>query len=235
MRGDIEIEELYNSIILLGLDYVKRNTRELTKEVIKSITAKATKFTKKLPQIFLLLQKTLTVETLSQVLCVSKYFLDSINSSKTRGGFCNICGLFKTRLREHLIEIHSLTKQLTKSYAELFSNVLYFYMPLEHQILEEEDGLFEKFPKNKRLENAENQKKLKKQISDTKAYTKTNLDSLNCIVCGECGKIIPKTGKYEHVRNHKKNEIVECDVCHLEMKVRNLPSHKRVCEYKWRR
>ena len=82
--------------------------------------------------------------------------------------------------------------------------------------------------------------KIKKPVTVTKVppmkilfelpnLTSDSLRTPNSVICGECGEVVEKTKKKNHIRTHQRNQIIGCPVCKVTFKRRFITEHYKTC------
>ena len=173
------------------------------------------------------------IDILSKNLFVSSYFLRLINPRNDRCGKCVICDKYNSKIKRHLRQGHMIRDEAIYVYGNIFGEESYFYMPIEIRKVGEFDDFGtvkqppENIPEDRMMLNSN--LPLYKENFTHKKLSRIELGKSNCLICGDCGKVIPKGKRYEHLRNHKKNEMVKCTICDKSMRQRYLGQHSKTC------
>ena len=188
----------------------------------------------KLPFILSDLERSMDIIALTSFFSVSKNFFKLLCPIKEQRGRCIICDTYFGKINKHLRQVHSLNTNCFTQYGEIFAEASYYYMPLDFKKLEERTGGKKKFKiQQTSLDDNRvmltNSIAMRKIIPEFKNYSRIELVNSNSFICAECGKVVTKSQKSDHIRNHRKNEIVECPVCMSRMKKRQLSSHSKTC------
>ena len=214
--------DLYDGLVLLGMDYMQEKLNFTRREIILNIPKYSSYFLKRLAYMFMHLRVLLGSKTLASFLLLPRYNLKYINRNGSRGGYCNVCDRHFFRLRPHLSEFHRLSSTNISLYMGLFPELQYF-MPKDYREVE-------KISKNIHRKFIKPKKKQKFEDPVLSSYSKDTLEESNCFICGECGKIVRKRNKHDHIKGHELKEITECTICNTKMTKKQYKSHSKACE-----
>ena len=146
-----------------------------------------------------------------------------------------MCDKYFSKVKRHLKQGHLVGDDSVHVYANIFGEDSYFYMPTENRKLEEFPADSSKI--KKLLDNAPeviakltNNSDILKEKYKYKMLSRIELSKSNCLICGDCGKIITKNNKYDHLKNHKKNELLKCPNCGKRIKKKSLADHSKTCK-----
>ena len=231
------IESTFDVALLFGIDYIIEKFSSSIKEAVtESLYVSNSKFIKKLPVFLYDLEKFIKIEELSSFLTVSTYFFRLINPRKDLHGRCVICDMHLVKIQKHLKHVHSFKTNWFAQYSAIFSKNCYFYMPVEFKNVEE-SALDKKRRKKIRPTSFYDQRLMlnssmptKQTLPEIKNISRIELVNSNSFICTECGKIINKNQKSDHMRNHKRKQMIQCSICLRRMKQRELAAHLKTCE-----
>ena len=231
------IDDFTDASVLLGLNYSIINLCQDTEgDVFEPIYLGKNKFMKSVLNHLCNLYPCFEQGNLAKKFQVSIYFLRLIVARKDRGGRCLVCDRhFHSKVNRHLQEFHLLGASCINQYDSIFSEKNYFYMPSENRKLEDFPDNVNKIKKPR--ERKINDKRFmlnsgmpfSRNLPQRKPSALAEFYNPNCIICSECGKILTKSTRSEHMRGHKQNEFVDCSICERRMKKRYLLNHLKTC------
>ena len=222
-------ENNFNLTFLLGTEYILLHQKTTKKKLLEMIPFSRSNFIDRLQKILIYLSTFKTLDWLSSTFHISKYLLESIVSSYKSCGICNVCNVYYSKIRKHLKSAHSLKVDLINYHSYLFSKTFYFYMPKDFRFIQESLAFAGKM-----------KPKIKKPVTVTKVppmkilfelpnLTSDSLRTPNSVICGECGEVVEKTKKKNHIRTHQRNQIIGCPVCKVTFKRRFITEHYKTC------
>ena len=125
----MDAECIYSMGILLGINFLSDHIGNTKQEIIFLLLQVRSNFVPTLRRIIQNLTLAETVKTISEKLTISQYLTELFMYRSSRGGNCNICDRYYTKLYRHLTQYHNITKDLITEHATLFQKAAYFYMP----------------------------------------------------------------------------------------------------------
>lgn len=226
---------LFDVALLLGIKSVTTSLKSsIHDSFFEALYNNQTRFVKKLPQLLCEANRDLGIDVLSKSLFVSQFFIKLINPSHDRCGRCIMCDKHYSNIKIHLKQGHLVGKESVYVYASIFGEESYYYMPMENRKVEEfpDDSsrikkVLDKAPEDQMRLNSNID--LYKENFKHKKLSRIELSNSNCLICGECGKIITKSSKYVHLRNHKKTDPMNCTICGKKIKKKDAAQHSKIC------
>lgn len=217
-------ENLTDLIFLLGTDCIKPELLA-SETLLEAIDPIKSAFIRNLVQIVNLILIDKDLEAVSTMLSLSPNFLKLLKPAKVLQGRCNICDKYFMKIKEHLVKTHLLNRNQVKSHETLFGSQEYFFMPMEYKHYE--NGIqtnYNKFSPGKLID------RVIKSNHPVALVSKLELEAAESSICADCGRIVPACQKYEHARNHRRNEMVQCPGCEKKLKKRLLKKHQEACK-----
>ena len=224
---------LFDVALLLGIKAVTGSVKlSIQEPFFDSLCNNQSKFSKKLPLLLYQAIRGMDIDILSNNLFISNYFIRLLNPRNDRCGRCLICDKYYSRIKKHLKLVHMIESESVYVYANIFGEGSYFYMPLENRKAEEFTDYSSKTKKpviktvdDPMIEGTN--LPLSKGNFKNKILSRVELTKSNCVICGDCGKIITQSNKYDHAKNHRRNETVKCPICDKRMRKKYLPQHTK--------
>jgi hypothetical protein len=235
LRGVIMNENWFDIAFLMGREYLNSLSMDPSDlDVQNFLLESGSKFLKGLPRIITSMISNIGLETLSKRMCVPKAFIESLDPDVSRGGRCNICDRYYSRLRNHLKKTHYFNLLEIIAYNALFGESNYYYMPSVFKSLEDFPLDIRKIVKKRKQklnpvkeprpeDNFMNKRLTKKPIS------KLDEEQFGGFVCKICGKMVKRNKRKPHMKNHRECGLLDCPRCENRYRGRDLAAHLRVC------
>ena len=113
----MDAECIYSMGILLGINFLSDHIGNTKQEIIFLLLQVRSNFVPTLRRIIQNLTLAETVKTISEKLTISQYLTELFMYRSSRGGNCNICDRYYTKLYRHLTQYHNITKDLITEHA----------------------------------------------------------------------------------------------------------------------